>query len=515
MAPTSLHPTPAAHHLRHPAHGRPTLHISIFKFLAHETGVFYPFCPNSYIPGPQPFHSSEASLVPLYLLLCVLLPFACLVTHFRLYIRFSRGKLWWDDFWAFMATLCAIVFVAAAMLHVQDPGVLSFSTPLFGKENSAATCSSLLRGLMCGADARAASWCEGVASWVVGAGCSSGVFSTVLPPFLLFVFSSFGEEYLHLQGVAHRDIKPENLFFDTMGHLKVGGFEYSLGGGWREWKGEPGAVHERWSGNENVREGGHCTADRPFHPSPPFSPSSTSLSPPPSLLDNTLTHTLTSLRRVPRRHLGVRDRVLLPAHSCGELSEIVQYLLHMRATRKTASGLLPILTVRKCAAPTPDLRQHLLAYREPDCTDPLTWSTAITHPGTSGAGLRRLRLRAQCLLICYAQFQHRVKVDSDNTSSKIGCSVPTPVACTVSPDLVDSNNTSWKIVGSVPTAVARTVSPDLVDSDNTSWKILHNPVVQARAENVDSDNKSWEIAANNSWTTRSTKVRLSPLITHW
>ncbi|KAJ7885755.1 hypothetical protein B0H14DRAFT_2338562, partial [Mycena olivaceomarginata] len=47
--------------------------------------------------------------------------FACLVTHFRLYVRFSRGKLWWDDFWAFMATLCAIVFVAAAMLHVQDP----------------------------------------------------------------------------------------------------------------------------------------------------------------------------------------------------------------------------------------------------------------------------------------------------------------------------------------------------------------------------------------------------------
>ncbi|KAJ7303461.1 hypothetical protein DFH08DRAFT_986535, partial [Mycena albidolilacea] len=44
----------------------------------------------------------------------VLLPFACLVTYFRLYVRYSRGQLWWDDFWAFMATVCAITFAAAA-----------------------------------------------------------------------------------------------------------------------------------------------------------------------------------------------------------------------------------------------------------------------------------------------------------------------------------------------------------------------------------------------------------------
>ncbi|KAF8320100.1 kinase-like protein [Clavulina sp. PMI_390] len=33
-----------------------------------------------------------------------------------------------------------------------------------------------------------------------------------------------GVQYLHSQGVAHRDIKPENLFFDTVGHLKIGDY---------------------------------------------------------------------------------------------------------------------------------------------------------------------------------------------------------------------------------------------------------------------------------------------------
>ncbi|KAJ7716235.1 Pkinase-domain-containing protein [Mycena maculata] len=33
-----------------------------------------------------------------------------------------------------------------------------------------------------------------------------------------------GVGYLHSQGVAHRDIKPENLFFDTVGHLKIGDY---------------------------------------------------------------------------------------------------------------------------------------------------------------------------------------------------------------------------------------------------------------------------------------------------
>ncbi|KAF7340300.1 hypothetical protein MVEN_01949100 [Mycena venus] len=66
-----------------------------------------------------------ATIEQLRILLCILLPFACLVTYFRLYVRYSRGQLWWDDFWAFMATMCAITFVAAAMLHVQDPGTLA------------------------------------------------------------------------------------------------------------------------------------------------------------------------------------------------------------------------------------------------------------------------------------------------------------------------------------------------------------------------------------------------------
>ncbi|KAJ7040558.1 hypothetical protein C8F04DRAFT_1032308 [Mycena alexandri] len=65
-----------------------------------------------------------ATIEQLRIVFCVVPPFACLVTYFRLYVRFRRGKLWWDDFWVFICTLCAIVFVAASLLHVQNPGTL-------------------------------------------------------------------------------------------------------------------------------------------------------------------------------------------------------------------------------------------------------------------------------------------------------------------------------------------------------------------------------------------------------
>ncbi|KAJ7788004.1 hypothetical protein B0H14DRAFT_2628709 [Mycena olivaceomarginata] len=185
---------------------------------------------------------------------------------------------------------------------------------------------------------------------------------------------------------------------------------------------------------------------------------------------------------------------VLTAGRRGELSEIVQYLLHTlyracAGDEEPASGLLPtkratvLLTVRKCAGPTPDLVD----------SDNTSWhigSRTCTDPPDL--------------------------VNSNNTSWHIGSrTVPTPVARAVSPDLVDSGQhlvEDWvqcadsgrlhsvlpicnkhlvEDCGHVPTAVARTVSPDLVDSDNTSWKILRNPVVQARAENVDSDNKRY------------------------
>ncbi|KAJ7846706.1 hypothetical protein B0H14DRAFT_3454197 [Mycena olivaceomarginata] len=349
-----------------------------------------------------------------------------------------------------MATLCAIVFVAAAMLHVQDPGSLPQNVKI-----------------------------------------------------------SVYYIYLYSQGVAHRDIKPENLFFDTMGHLKLYSPSPAL---------SPHALR--------------CTFLRLLPPcSPPPSPCllmsllvhSHPFPPPaipvpvpfpslylfPSPIGNYGASTVYRLPWeatihmstgpygsepyiAPEQFLGKPyDERLVDIWTCG----IVCYCLHT-ATRKTASGLLPTLTVRKCAAPTPDLRQHLLAYQEPDCTDPLTCNNTSWHLGSRTAPTPVARAVSPDL------------VDSDNTSSKIGCSVPTPVACTVSPDLVDSNNTSWKIVGSVPTAVACTVSPDLVDSDNTSWKILRTPVVQARAENlgdcgqyfldhqVDEGNTNWTIGNN-------------------
>ncbi|THH16263.1 hypothetical protein EW146_g4347 [Bondarzewia mesenterica] len=55
----------------------------------------------------------------------VLYPIAMLVTLFRLYVRFARSKLWWDDAWVLVSLLCAIVSLTATLLHIQDPPVLS------------------------------------------------------------------------------------------------------------------------------------------------------------------------------------------------------------------------------------------------------------------------------------------------------------------------------------------------------------------------------------------------------
>ncbi|KAJ7616094.1 hypothetical protein FB45DRAFT_1064235 [Roridomyces roridus] len=57
----------------------------------------------------------------LQILALVLSPFACIVTFFRLWLRYARGKLWWDDFWALMGSFFTIFFIAVFMLHVRDP----------------------------------------------------------------------------------------------------------------------------------------------------------------------------------------------------------------------------------------------------------------------------------------------------------------------------------------------------------------------------------------------------------
>ncbi|TFK55489.1 hypothetical protein OE88DRAFT_1641386 [Heliocybe sulcata] len=50
--------------------------------------------------------------------------FAITITAFRLAIRAHKRQLWWDDFWAFMAALCLVIFVAAMELHFRDEGKL-------------------------------------------------------------------------------------------------------------------------------------------------------------------------------------------------------------------------------------------------------------------------------------------------------------------------------------------------------------------------------------------------------
>ncbi|KAJ7018982.1 hypothetical protein C8F04DRAFT_1149227 [Mycena alexandri] len=51
-------------------------------------------------------------------------PSAMVVTYFRLFDRYRPGKLWWDDFWAFVCTLCAIFFITVTLLHIQSPSPL-------------------------------------------------------------------------------------------------------------------------------------------------------------------------------------------------------------------------------------------------------------------------------------------------------------------------------------------------------------------------------------------------------
>lgn len=50
----------------------------------------------------------------------VLPMFSIVVTLFRLWDRSRKGRLWWDDFWAFMSMIFFIILVASAELHTED-----------------------------------------------------------------------------------------------------------------------------------------------------------------------------------------------------------------------------------------------------------------------------------------------------------------------------------------------------------------------------------------------------------
>ncbi|KAJ7929773.1 hypothetical protein B0H13DRAFT_2310403 [Mycena leptocephala] len=97
-------------------------------------------------------------------------------------------------------------------------------------------------------------------------------------------------------------------------------------------------------------------------------------------------------------------------------------------------------------------------------------------------------------------------VDSDNTSWKIGRTLPTPAAVArEAPDLVDSDNTSWHIGRTLPTPVARAVE-EAVDSNNNGWSIggrraLPTPVARAAEEAVDSNNTGWTIGGARALST--------------
>lgn len=52
----------------------------------------------------------------------VLCGIALLVTAFRLYLRYTRSKLWWDDFWVVVSALFVIGLIVVNFLHTANPG---------------------------------------------------------------------------------------------------------------------------------------------------------------------------------------------------------------------------------------------------------------------------------------------------------------------------------------------------------------------------------------------------------
>ena len=79
-------------------------------------------------PTVRQLRSTSPVLVQLRLsesitvMISVLCGVALVVTIFRLYLRFTRSKLWWDDFWAFFAGIITICNIAANFLHTANPG---------------------------------------------------------------------------------------------------------------------------------------------------------------------------------------------------------------------------------------------------------------------------------------------------------------------------------------------------------------------------------------------------------
>lgn len=68
----------------------------------------------------------------------VLCGVALAVTAFRLYIRYTRSRLWWDDFWIVISALFTVGLIVVNFLHTANPGKRILRL-IYGKANPAAT----------------------------------------------------------------------------------------------------------------------------------------------------------------------------------------------------------------------------------------------------------------------------------------------------------------------------------------------------------------------------------------
>ncbi|KAF7293780.1 Pkinase-domain-containing protein [Mycena chlorophos] len=148
-----------------------------------------------------------------------------------------------------------------------------------------------------------------------------------------------GVGYLHSQGVAHRDIKPENLFFDTVGHLKIGDYGAST------------VYRLPWEGTIHMSTG--LCGSEPYIAPEQFLGKRALTCPSARFCANTFR----SLRRASRRHLGLRHRVLLPALprtalARGATNGPTVRVVRRRSRSPPAPPLQPAVPHPNAAAPT-------------------------------------------------------------------------------------------------------------------------------------------------------------------
>ena len=76
---------------------------------------------NCVVSTLKPLESAPVKVSYYAAVAIVLAGAAIVITTFRLYIRFTKRKLWWDDFWVFLAGVTSGIALLFNLLHLASP----------------------------------------------------------------------------------------------------------------------------------------------------------------------------------------------------------------------------------------------------------------------------------------------------------------------------------------------------------------------------------------------------------